>query len=479
MASVHFGRLNGPAGFSRVVAIKRMHATFAKDPEFVAMFLEEARLAARVRHPNVVAPLDVVAMEGETFLVMEYVHGESLAKLWRATGAAGRRIDPRVVGTIMSGVLHGLHAAHDAKDERGRPLDIVHRDISPQNIMVTSDGVARVLDFGVAKATGRVQATREGRIKGKLAYMPPEQLHGAAVTRRADVYAAAVVTWELLTGKRAFARDNEAAVVTAVLGEPLPAPSKIATHLPPEVDLVVMRGLNRNPTRRYTTAQEMALDLERAVGVAPMSEVADWVRAHARGDLTRRALRIAALERMIGTAAPPLSLADQTPTRRVMGGAESGAADSGTETPHTPSSLSRIAVSSRLARLTRQWAHRRTLWLALVVCSMVGALAAAHRLSTTWRAPIAAQTAASATPVFAAASVPPALSAPPVTERTVPEPTVAPDVAAPGTAERKRPWVPPSRATAPASRARPRNDCNPPFTVDENGHKHFKAACLE
>src|SRR5579859_759387 len=208
MATVHFGRQSGAAGFSRTVAIKRLHPNLAKDPEFVAMFLDEARLVARIRHPNVVPTLDVVATEGEVFVVMEYVHGESLAKIRSAMLKAGRVADPRIVSAIMSSVLHGLHAAHEAKSEIGQPLNIVHRDVSPQNVLVGIEGTARVLDFGVAKAIGRVQTTREGQIKGKLAYMPPEQLHGGRVTRQADVYAAAVVTWETLTGARLFAGEH-------------------------------------------------------------------------------------------------------------------------------------------------------------------------------------------------------------------------------------------------------------------------------
>src|SRR3954468_3140893 len=227
MATVHLGLLLGPVGFSRTVAIKRLHAQFASDPEFVSMFLDEARLAARIRHPNVVPTLDVVATGGELFLVMEYVPGESIARLSRALRERRQTIPLRVLSATMAGVLHGLHTAHEAKDERGHPLGIVHRDMSPQNVLVGTDGVARVLDFGVAKAAGRMQTTRDGQIKGKLSYMPPEQLRGGAVSRQSDIYAAGVMLWELVTGQRLFAGDNEGFVVAKVLEGNVEAPSKV------------------------------------------------------------------------------------------------------------------------------------------------------------------------------------------------------------------------------------------------------------
>src|SRR5580658_1265694 len=212
MATVHIGRLLGPVGFTRTVAIKRMHPQFTGDPEFVSMFLDEARLAARIRHPNVVSTLDVVAMNGELFLVMDYVPGESLARLVRGATLRGERIPPAIAATIMVGVLHGLHAAHEARNDRGEPLEVVHRDVSPQNILVGIDGVSRVLDFGVAKAVGRLHTTRDGQLKGKLAYMAPEQLRGTT-TRLTDVYAASIVLWEALTSKRPFQAENEAQMV--------------------------------------------------------------------------------------------------------------------------------------------------------------------------------------------------------------------------------------------------------------------------
>jgi serine/threonine-protein kinase len=296
MATVHAGRLLGPVGFSRTVAIKRLHPQYAKDPEFVSMFLDEARVAARIQHPNVVPTLDVVAMEGELFLVMEYVEGESLARILRTLRMQGRKMPPKIAASIVCNALYGLHAAHEARSERGEPLGIVHRDVSPQNLLVGTDGSTRVLDFGVAKAAGRIQTTREGQVKGKLAYMPPEQLAGDKVDRRLDVYAAAVVLWETLTAQRLFDGDNEGAVLQKVLHGVITPPSTLVEGLSPEVDAVILKGLARNPNERYATAREMAVALEDVLGVEPPRRVAEFVDGCAGESIAVRAARIKEIE---------------------------------------------------------------------------------------------------------------------------------------------------------------------------------------
>ncbi len=295
MATVHFGRRLGPVGFSRTVAIKRLHPQFAKDPEFASMFVDEARLTARVRHPNVVPTLDVVATQGELFLVMDYVEGESLSRLVSTIRKQHAVISPRIVVAILAGALHGLHAAHEATDERGAPLDIVHRDVSPQNILVGVDGVARVLDFGVAKASSRIQTTREGQLKGKLAYMAPEQI-GGTVSRQTDVYAAAIVLWEALTGHRLMYGENAGSVLTKVLSGVFDPPSRYVADLPPGLDQIVERGLARDPADRFATAREFAIALERCVDVASTSEVGEWVEAIAHDALSKRLEVLAEIE---------------------------------------------------------------------------------------------------------------------------------------------------------------------------------------
>jgi serine/threonine-protein kinase len=229
MASVHLGRLEGGAGFSRLVAVKRLHPQYASTPDVEAMLLDEARLAARTRHPNVVPILDVVSHEGELVLVMEYVHGEALSKLLRAARARGAHVPAPVASAIVSGLLHGLHAAHEARDERGRPLDIVHRDVSPQNVLVGADGLARVADFGIAKAAGRLQSTRDGQLEGKLGYMAPEQFLTSEIDRRVDIWAAGVVLWECVAGERLHDGDQPGLVMNAILqgsAAPCSSPSR-------------------------------------------------------------------------------------------------------------------------------------------------------------------------------------------------------------------------------------------------------------
>ncbi len=300
MAAVHFGRLTGPAGFARPVAIKRLHAQFARDPEFVRMFLDEARLAARIQHPNVVPILDVLRVKGEVILVMDYVAGDSLSRLNRLLRRRSERMPPLVAVGIVAGMLHGLHAAHEAKDDRGVPLELVHRDVSPENALVGTDGVARLIDFGIAKASGRLQTTRSGQLKGKLAYMAPEQVQGHPLTRRADVYSAAVILWETLTSQRLFEADNEANLLAKMLESTAPVPSSIVPSLPRSLDRAVLRGLQRDPADRYESAREMAAHVQACIGVAAPAEIAEWLERMLGDELRERAARIESIERDAG-----------------------------------------------------------------------------------------------------------------------------------------------------------------------------------
>ena len=329
MAAVHLGRLLGAGGFSRTVAIKRLHAQFARDAEFSAMFMDEARVASRIQHLNVVQTLDVVPIEKEILLVMEYVHGVPLAALLGAARRAGKRLHPRLVAGIMAGVLEGLHAAHEVRNEVGAPLGVVHRDVSPQNVLLGLDGAPRVIDFGVAKAMGKMHATREGQLKGKLAYMSPEQVRGVEVTRVSDLFSAAIVLWEALTFERLFTGKNPAELILRVLDEPIASPRSKLPDLPLALDVVVMRGLSRDPALRYATARDMALALEAAVGgLAPAREIGAWVASLAGDTLAARAKLIEAIEQAV---AAPSTAGENTRVRSLRALLETSSPDARAE----------------------------------------------------------------------------------------------------------------------------------------------------
>ncbi len=294
MATVHLGRLLGEVGFSRAVALKRLHEKYVKDPDFVSMFADEARLAARVRHPNVVPTLDVVVTQGELFLVMEYIHGESVFRLTKTLVERGEHIPLPIVSAIMTDMLEGLHAAHEAKSERGEPLGIVHRDVSPQNVLVGSDGISRVFDFGIAKAAVRLHSTEDGSLKGKFGYMSPEQLHNEPLDRRADLWAAGVVCWEILVGRRLFVADAPAAMMNRILTAEVPSPS--AMGRPGHLDEVLRVALSKSTAQRFSTAREMAIGIERAVPPASNRTVAEWLHAVAGDSLRERGEKIARME---------------------------------------------------------------------------------------------------------------------------------------------------------------------------------------
>jgi serine/threonine-protein kinase len=306
MATVHLARFAGPLGFSRVVAAKRLHPHLLDDDEFKRMFLDEARLAARIRHPNVVPTLDVVVNAREIILVMEYVHGESLLALHRAARERGTPVPLPIAAAVLLSMLHGLDAAHEARSETGEPLHIVHRDVSPHNVLVGLDGAVRLLDFGVSKAIQARPDTRPGTLKGKFSYMAPEVLRGETITLHADIFSAAVVFWELVTGKKLFGGANEHERMLKILAGNYPAPSQVVDGLPPAVDLIVMKALHPDVVLRYQTAAEMALDIETHLATASQRVVGEWVRDLAAPTLERRAELLHQIEISRIHSVPPM-----------------------------------------------------------------------------------------------------------------------------------------------------------------------------
>lgn len=279
MASVYKARALGIAGFERLLAIKVLHPHLAHEPEFVSMFLDEARLAARIRHPNVVATLDIAASEADGYyLAMEYVEGHHFGRLLQS--ARGRLPAP-VVLRVIADALAGLGAAHDLVDADGQPLQLVHRDVSPHNLLVGIDGIARLTDFGVARAEVRLAATTNGQFKGKLGYLAPEQIAEGACDRRSDLFAMGVVLWEALAGRRLFKGDDTVGMLRSVLQAPIAPLSSLRPELAP-LDPLLARALARDPAHRFQTAQEFLEALERVApavgGLAPQRNVGDLVR---------------------------------------------------------------------------------------------------------------------------------------------------------------------------------------------------------
>jgi len=306
MATVHFGRLDGAGGFSRVVAIKRLLPHLVQNHEFTEMLLKEARLAARVRHPNVAATLDVVATKGDVLLVLDYVHGEALSTLCRSQAKEKKQQLPLPIAVgIMLDMLQGLAAIHDATDEKGRSLSLVHRDVSPPNVLVGADGVARVLDFGIATALEHIEETAPERRKGKRGYMSPEQLRGERLTQRSDVFSAGIVMWELLAMRRLFPADQEKEPGEAVLRGDYPLVSQYRPDIPLALDDIVMRALSSDPQARFKSMRELAEAVEAASPPrANARRIGEWVLDLARDALAERTRMVARVENWIADEIP-------------------------------------------------------------------------------------------------------------------------------------------------------------------------------
>ncbi|MCA9599422.1 MAG: serine/threonine protein kinase [Myxococcales bacterium] len=261
MAEILLGRLVGPSGFERPVVVKRILPHLARVSTFVDMFVDEARIVAGIRHPNVVAVQELAHEGDELFLVMEYLEGESLGGVARRLVTHKETLDRALSAFVIAEACAGLHAAHELKDEDGMPRDLVHRDVSPQNVFVTYGGQVKLLDFGIAKAANRSTRTEAGQVKGKFAYMSPEQCLGKPLDRRSDIFALGIVLWELSTGRRLFKRGSEHLTFKAICDERILKPSEVVPDYPPVLENVVMKALSRRRDDRYQTAQEMRREL--------------------------------------------------------------------------------------------------------------------------------------------------------------------------------------------------------------------------
>jgi serine/threonine-protein kinase len=275
MATVWIGVASGALGFRQLVAIKKPHPHLFKNPRLREELIVEARLSSLIRHANVVDVRDMTLNHDEVGLVMDYIEGGSMNDLVRAAAARGVRLAPRVAIRIVLDACAGLHAAHELEDERGRPASIIHRDVSPHNILVGTDGVARVVDFGIAKfKRSQVDPTTGNAVKGKLAYMAPEYIEGQPIDRRIDVFGLGVILWETLSGARCFRDKSEAATIHRVLTYDPPVVSAVVPDLGTCFDDLVARSLVKEREARYPTAAALARAIEAAAGPA------GWIGTH-------------------------------------------------------------------------------------------------------------------------------------------------------------------------------------------------------
>jgi len=283
MASIYLAQVHGEQQFTRWVALKVVHPGRAEDPTFATMLADEARLIARIHHPNVCSVMDFGRDGDQIYLVMEYLHGESLSAAVKRTRAAKKSFPAWLAARTVADAARGLHAAHELTDEHGESLEVVHRDVSPGNIVISYDGPAKVIDFGVVRARGRETKTQVGVVKGKLTHMAPEQLLGQEVDRRADVWSLGVVLWETTLGRKLFRGSSPGETVRNVAQGPIPRPSEIAPNYPPALERAVMGALCRNVDERTPTARALAHRLEAYLcelgSPTGHAEVASWMRS--------------------------------------------------------------------------------------------------------------------------------------------------------------------------------------------------------
>jgi serine/threonine-protein kinase len=296
MASVYLARAEGAPGFEKLVALKRIHPHLADEKDYVEMFLDEARIASRITHANVCSVFDFGEAEGEYFIAMEYLVGEPLSRVQRRVVAnADQRASallPARMARVIAQACEGLHAAHELRDADGESLHVVHRDVSAENLFVTYDGATQVVDFGIAHARQRVHHTEAGQVKGTFPYMAPEQMTAAVVDRRVDVWALGAVLWELLTLRTLFLRDTDVNTMYAVLSGEIRPPSDYRSDVPPELDEIVLKALQRSPHERWQSAREMGRALRRFLAkqddlVGP-AEIADWMEELFPGGESRK-----------------------------------------------------------------------------------------------------------------------------------------------------------------------------------------------
>lgn len=292
MASVHLARMDGPGGFQKWVAIKRIHPHLVEDESFVEMFFDEARVAARISHPNVATVFELGKHADTYWIAMEYLHGEPLREVMRRTEEMAQPMPPEIACRVIADAAEGLHSAHELLGKHGEKLELVHRDVTPHNLFVTYDGTTKVVDFGIAKFSSRMASTQAGTLKGKLAYMSPEQAYGEGIDRRTDIFALGVVLWELTTGQRLFRMESDLDTLAKVQECNVAAPSTIIRGYPLDLEKIVLKALAKNKAERFRSAREFSRALQsllmrRGLFVAS-DEVANYMRSIFQDRLEKR-----------------------------------------------------------------------------------------------------------------------------------------------------------------------------------------------
>jgi serine/threonine-protein kinase len=476
MATVYLGRGRGQAGFSRLFAIKVLHPHLSHDHSFVKMLFAEGQIAARIHHPNVVPIVDVGTHDDLQYVVLDYVEGCSLSAL---LSHYERARPPRLLVPIVLDALSGLHAAHTLADDDGRPMNLVHRDVSPQNVLVGVDGTARLTDFGVAKARTLEQETRPGTVKGKIGFLSPEQVLGLELDGRSDLFSAGCLLWSALTGNRLFYGDNDGVTMRNILEMPIPPPSQVGLKPSPAFDEVCLRALERDREKRWASAAEMEDALRKAAmesrELGSKREVSEWAMAAFGEELEGRRAAIRAAAALQQGSAQAV-----TPTNSVPSGPPFVAAMSASH--RDTESTVKTAHEMRGHAIARPHRGRRVLQIAagagacvllagfLLLRSQSGAGTTPSAGSAPPPAPTPSAAGASPGPVVSSAPMiapPPASSEPPT-----------PSASAQDTAKTPALKARPASSAAPRPHGGGKINCNPPFVVDANGIEHYKPGCL-
>lgn len=354
MARVFLAVAHGPSGFSKLVVLKMVRSHLTEDADMLQMFLDEARLAGRLNHPNVVQTYEVSEYDGRHVLVMEYLEGQSLSTVLRKNKPDEPGFSTAQCIRVLIEALNGLHYAHELRDLDGTVLNLVHRDVSPQNIFVTYDGSVKVLDFGIAKAVTSASETRAGVIKGKIAYMAPEQFLGEAIDRRVDVFAVGALIWQILTGVRLWKGVPDGRVIHRVIAGDIPKPSEVAENVPPSLERVCMKALSRNREDRHATAIELQKDLEdvleemgqrvslRDLGTR-LDEIFKDVRTHIRTSIETQLSKASSGEDVL-MASPMLLRSGGTRTSTLTSGTGPGSWSNPASGPLSPEESGRMGL---------------------------------------------------------------------------------------------------------------------------------------